>query len=331
MGISSANLNNYPRIGDAHPQQKLRRTIAAVDSGKATADDLRAAEDEVTAEVIAEQEAAGLDLVTDGQVRWADPVTHFARGLEGIEVTGLLRYFDTNTYYRQPAARGPVKWKGPVTIRDFQFAAGKAQKPVKAVLPGPATLATLSAAGPYASVEALAGDFARALRDEVAALALAGATWIQLDEPVLARKPGLAPLVAQCLSEVRGGLSGGLTGKARLLLATYFGPADGRLEAWAGLGADGLAVDVAGKGPLGKAPRLPDGLSLTLGVLDGRNTKLEEPKSVAERLRPWAAALRGRDVFLAPNAGLEFLPRDVARAKVACAAEAAKRAAEVIR
>ncbi len=328
MAISSANLNNYPRIGDAHPQQKLRRTIAAVDSGKASADDIRAVEDEVTAEVIAEQEAAGLDLVTDGQVRWADPVTYFARGLEGIEVTGLLRYFDTNTYYRQPVACGPVKWKGPITIRDFQFATTKARKPVKTVLPGPATLASLAAPGPYASVEALAGDFARALRDEVAALALAGATWIQLDEPVLARKPGLAPLVAQCLSEIRGGIAGG---NARLLLATYFGSPDGRLETWAGLGADGLAVDLVGKpGPLGKAPKLPDGLSLTLGVLDGRNTKLEDPAAVAARLKPWAAALRGRDVFLAPNAGLEFLPRDVARAKVACAAEAARRAAEVL-
>ena len=63
-------------------------------------------------------------MVTDGMIRWDDGQTYIARNLEGFEATGLLRYFDTNTYYRQPVATGPISWKGPITVSDYRFAAG---------------------------------------------------------------------------------------------------------------------------------------------------------------------------------------------------------------
>ena len=59
-------------------------------------------------------------MVNDGMIRWDDGQTYIARNLEGFEATGLLRYFDTNTYYRQPVATGPISWKGPITVSDYQ-------------------------------------------------------------------------------------------------------------------------------------------------------------------------------------------------------------------
>src|SRR3990172_9324969 len=87
---------------------------------------------------------ARLRQATAGQVRWDDDQTYVARGLEGFEIGGLVRYFDTNTHYRHPTVSGPVGWRKPVLARDYEFAAAHSQKPVKALLTGPYTLAALS-------------------------------------------------------------------------------------------------------------------------------------------------------------------------------------------
>ena len=103
----------YPKITEGPEGQRLRRAIARSDRGDITPEDLARVEDDVTREVIEQQVAAGLDIVTDGMIRWDDGQTYIARKLEGFEATGLLRYFDTNTYYRQPVATGPHWLEGP--------------------------------------------------------------------------------------------------------------------------------------------------------------------------------------------------------------------------
>src|SRR5947209_8402488 len=75
-----------------------------------TEPELREVEQSVVREVIADQVKAGIDLPTDGELTWYDSQSHFSRHLDGVEVTGLVRYFDTNTYYRQPDVRGPIRW-----------------------------------------------------------------------------------------------------------------------------------------------------------------------------------------------------------------------------
>ena len=77
------------------------------------------------------QAEAGIELVTDGQIRWEDEATYLAGAMEGVELNGLIRLFDTNTYYRQPFVEGPVKWRAPITVRDYLFAREKSSRPVK--------------------------------------------------------------------------------------------------------------------------------------------------------------------------------------------------------
>ena len=103
-------VGHYPRIGDAPEQQRLRRAIQSHQAQKLSDAELRAVQDDVTAEILDEQARAGLDWVTDGQIRWDDGQTYLTQRLAGFERGGMIRYFDTNTYYRQPVAVGRVSY-----------------------------------------------------------------------------------------------------------------------------------------------------------------------------------------------------------------------------
>jgi 5-methyltetrahydropteroyltriglutamate--homocysteine methyltransferase len=336
--ILASLLNSYPRIGDRPAEQVLRRALHGVDRGELQPSDVAGAEDEMTCMALRDQSDAGMDLLGDGQIRWHDPVSHVARGLAGFRIEGLLRYFDTNTYYRQPAAIGPIGRERPFLVEAYRFAAAAAApRPVKGIVTGPITLARLSRDARGRGMRDLALEIASALNRELLDLEAAGAAMIQIDEPVLARFPGDVDLLRLAMRRLVAGLS-----SARVILATSFGDAtpcsDGLVSLpVAMLGFDVVAAlertKVAGAAPedtpvaaagLGArlAAALVPGTGLLLGVLDGRNTRLEDPDETYERrVRPILEALRtsqrpASEVHLAPNHGLEFLPRDTARAKL---------------
>src|SRR5688572_27611901 len=102
MAIRTTVVGSYPKPPDEGQTFTVRKTLHAIERGDATADDLKTARDELAARQIAEQEEAGIDLVTDGLARWDDILTPFARTIRGFEVGGLLRWFDNNVYYRRP-------------------------------------------------------------------------------------------------------------------------------------------------------------------------------------------------------------------------------------
>src|SRR5580704_189702 len=95
-GLHLANTSSYPRIGDGHELQILRRAIASLDRGERNTADLLDAENEMTRRAIADQLKAGLDVITDGQIRWYDPISHIASKLSNVKIVGLQRFFDTN-------------------------------------------------------------------------------------------------------------------------------------------------------------------------------------------------------------------------------------------
>src|SRR3990170_2294351 len=105
--IASA-VGSYPKVPNLPRPARLRNTINRFDRGQITEEELRQVEDEVTVEALQEQAEAGLDLVTDGQIRWADEQTYLARRLAGCSLSGLIRWFDTNMYYRQPVVEAAI-------------------------------------------------------------------------------------------------------------------------------------------------------------------------------------------------------------------------------
>lgn len=318
-------VGSYPKIPNRPRPARLRAAINRFDRGEISADELRTVEDEVTIEVLQEQADAGLDLVTDGQIRWEDEQTHLASKFSGVSINGLERWFDTNMYYRAPVIEGEVAWREPITVDEYTFAVRHSAKPVKPVLTGPYTLARLSHDRHYGSVEALAAAFAEALNHEAQALQEAGATLIQFNEPALLQhKDDFATFVSTSRRLVEGL-------RAETSLYLYFGDVDGVYPQLLDLPFALFGLDFV-TSPKNEAllHRTPFTSKLGLGIVDARNTKLEAPQQIAERIQALAGKLAPEDVHVSPNAGLEFLPREVAQEKLRRLAEGVRLAKGVL-
>ncbi len=318
-------VGNYPKIPNRPRPARLRNAINRFDRGEMTAEELRAVEDDVTREVIDEQVEAGLDLITDGQIRWEDEQTYVARRLSGVSINGLIRFFDANTYYREPVVEGPLAWTGPITVADYGFAAGYSSKPVKAVLPGPYTLARLSRDEHYRSLEKCVMAYAEALNQEALALQEAGAAFIQLNEPAIVKHKTDLPLFQQAIQQALKGVT------AKRALYVYFGDVDGLYPQLLDLPIDVLGMDfVTGTRNFEVLKTAPFTKELGLGLVDARNTRMESVERIVEGLRRAQEIVSLDRVHLSPSCGLEFLPREVAQAKLARMVEGARRAQEVL-
>ena len=313
-------VGSYPKIPDPPAPGRWRTSVEKLQRGEITAEDLRRVEDEVTSEVLAEISAAGIELVTDGQIRWEDGQTYFARGLRGFSVNGLQRYFDTNVYYRQPVAVGETTWRSPISVADYAFAAAHSERPVKAVVTGPFTLAMLSRDDFYGNQDQFVMALAAALNKELIALAAAGAATLQVDEPSLLTHRDRFPLFRRAMEVLWDGV------EAERALYTYFGHAAGVYPAILELPVDIIGLDfVAGAGNWEVLRTAPFTKQLGLGVVDARNTKMETPQDVADACRRVTQVVPADRVHVGPSAGLEFLPRKVARRKLEVLTEGVRR------
>ncbi|MCI4371101.1 MAG: methylcobamide--CoM methyltransferase [Thermoplasmata archaeon] len=319
--VHTTVVGNYPRVGDTFGEQSLRWAIARFDKGEIDLEALRDAERQVVKAVLGEQNEAGIELVTDGQITWYDSQSHIARSLASIEINGLVRYFDTNTYYRQPVVHGAVAWKEPILVDEWNFARAHSKALVKAVLTGPVTLASLALDKHYGKKKALVLDLASALAQEVAALVRAGARHVQVDEPILTRHPEDLSLVTAALERIRSE-----KGSAVLTLFTYFGDVARMYTDLLGAPADVLGLDlVQGAATWPVIAKHGSEKPLVLGVVDARNTKKEDPVKIAKRVLELKDAVDLKDSYLSPSNGLEFLPRDRAQEKLRILVAAAKR------
>jgi len=337
-GLYLSSTGSYPRIGDSPELQVLRKTIAALDRGERTTADLLDAEHDMTRRAIADQMKAGLDVITDGLVRWYDPISHLAGKLENVRIRGLHRFFDTNCYFRQPVLTGKPVRRGPLVVNEYSFArnalghlatpkskAGKLC--IKPVLTGPYTLAKFSLAEHsangepeiFASLETRAMAYAEALAAEIAALAEYGAELIQVDEPAAVKFPedwtifenSLAPLIAARDKAREAGR------KVEIALYFYFHDCTPLYEKLVKLPADIIGLDCTYN------PKLADLIAsagspkpLGLGLVDSRNTRLEDPDVLAWQIERMLSKIDGGRAYLGPSSGLEYLPRDRAFAKL---------------
>ncbi len=332
MTLTLAHTGSYPRIGDSADLQVLRRAIAGFDRGERTLADLAEAENQMTRRAIEEQTAAGVEVVTDGLIRWNDPVSYLAGKLNGVRVNGLLRLFDTNSYFRQPVVEARPERQGALTVDDFRFASetlgatanghGGGARKVKPVLTGPYTLARLSLveAAEMTALEPRAMAYAEALAAEIGALADAGAEIVQIDEPSILLNPGDWKLFTQALAKLTSASDNARKRgrKIDLVLCVYFhdcAPLYGKLIT---LPVDGLGLDFSYNPMLADlVAEAGSPIPLALGLVDGRNTKLERPADVAAVVTRLLPRIAGERAWLGPSCGLEYLPRDRAQAKLA--------------
>jgi 5-methyltetrahydropteroyltriglutamate--homocysteine methyltransferase len=324
MDLTTTLSGSYPKLPTEPGEISVRVVRNRMDQGKATAEDWTRAVEESTRRIVGLEEVAGVDLPVDGQVAWDDEQTPVARGLEGFSIAGLIRYLDTNTYYRQPEITGPVRWKSPITVDEFRFAQGLTRRPLKAVLPGPYSLYRFSKDRHYKDPAEALHAVGEALAAESSALESAGARWIHYEEPWLGRAK------AEDAKPVQAALEPLLAGRraSTIIHVPFRSPRAvfGVLRAlpWTAIGLDlaeapdawGLLADV------------PTGRTVALGLLSARNTRLETAAEVAEAVARARAQRPDLTYQLCPTASLEYLPADRAAEKVRRLVESARHASD---
>ena len=269
--------------------------------------------------VIKEQEDAGIDIITDGQIRWDDLVTPFAKNIEGCEINGLLRFFNNNVYYRKPVIKSRIAFKDYTTLEDYKFAKANSSKKLKVVLPGPLTWAKLSLDEYYKNLKTLVEDFSQILRKEAQRLDQEGVEYIQFDEPSLCNFPQEIGLVKESLKIITSGL------KAKAILFLYFGSIKNLTPELLNLAVDIIGIDLVSK------PENLDALlkadvkkEVILGCLDARNTKMEDEKEVFKLIEKVAKKIPPEKIYFSPSCGLEFLPHENALKKIKLLSSIAK-------
>ena len=316
-------VGNYPKISPDAKAPSLRAAISRFDESRITLEELKRVEEEVTKEVIQDQVDSGLDLVTDGQIRWDDGQTYIARGIKGFTVNGLIRYFDTNTYYRHPIPENRLQSNGAITVKDYEFAAANSARPVKAVITGPYSLARLSQLGCYEDLRSLVMDLVPILNREAKALQSAGASVIQFDEPSILKHKEDIDLFAEAIEGVTAGVT------ATTGVCTIFGDATGIHSRLFSLPVDIIGLDfVAGPANYDLIGELPQEKKLGCGIVDARNTRLETVEDIAEAIKRVSGSVSLDRLYINPSCGLDFLPRPNARAKLTQLVEGAKKAQE---
>ena len=320
MKIETTLAGSYPKLPTQTGDTNLRVVRNRRDQGKATDADVINAIRETTRRILAIQERAGIDLPVDGAAGWDDGQTYVARSLGGFQIAGLIRYLDTNTYYRQPEIVGAVTWERPITVDDYRSAQSMSARPVKALLPGPFSLYRFSRDRHYQSPSDALRAIGAALAREAQALEKAGARWIHFEEPWIARaRVEEAPLVRAALEPLLADRT------ARTVIHVPFGAPATVFEALRDLPWTAIGLDLVGA-PAGweLLARVPEGRTVVLGLVDARNTRLEDPADLARAIARAKTARPDLEFQLSPSASLEYLPADRAEQKVSRLVEAAK-------
>jgi 5-methyltetrahydropteroyltriglutamate--homocysteine methyltransferase len=319
MKLKTTVIGAYPKIGEGLDGQELRRALHRHDRGEIGEAELDKVFDEATRSAIAEIEAAGIDVTNDAQIRWDDLLSPFARTWSGVEPGPLERFYDNNTYFRQPVIDGPIGTDGRSLVRDYTFAKKVAKAQLKAAVPGPLTFASLAARDEqYRSLEDRVLAIADATAKEIAGLKAAGATMIDIEDPAVVASPKHVELAREAYGRLADP-------DLAITLVTYFFPADAILESLASFPVAAVAIDVRSRDTTA-FDRLDAFRTqyVVLGVVDARNTRLETADEIARHAERALKLLPPERLVLATTTSLEYLPRDIARAKLTALVEGAK-------
>lgn len=315
MELRTSTIGSFPK---PEALTRARRELAEGDIDEKA---LRAEEERALRDVLALQEALGIDLVVDGELERGDMTTFFAERLLGMEISGLVRSYG-NRYYRKPRITGDVSRREPMTVASFERAKALSSRPVKAILTGPYTLMDWSFDEHYPSREACCLALAEVVKQEAADLAAAGAKDIQIDEPAVTARPGELPLAAKAL----GIVTAGLRGRVRTWTHICYGEFAPVVDQILTLPVDGLLLELTNSGfDLLEALRaLPEDKLLGAGVVDVHTRRIETPAEVRERIERVLRVVPAERVWINPDCGLKTRTADEAKAKLASMMEAVR-------
>jgi len=290
---------------------------------------LASAQDDATVLAIRAQEAAGLDIVTDGEIRRESYSNRFATALEGVDIdhpgTALDRSGHPNPV---PRIVGPVRRKHAVGVEDVRFLRAHTDRPIKMTVPGPFTMAQQAQNDYYPSEEAAALDYAIAVNEEIRDLFAAGADVVQVDEPYLQAWPDKARQFGlKALNRALDGITGTTAvhicfGYAAIIHQRPSGYSF--LPELAGCPITQVSIETAQAGLDCSVLTTLAGKQVMVGCLDLNDPAIETPDTVVQRIKRALAYIRPEQVILAPDCGMKYLPRDVAFGKLTAMVAAAR-------
>src|SRR5918994_4785432 len=289
---------------------------------------LQEAQDDATLAAIRSQEEAGLDIVTDGEIRRESYSNHFATRLEGLDLDspGTVR---NRSWIDIPVPRvtGEIRRPSPVQVDDVRFLRAHTDRAVKITVPGPFTMAQQAQDEHYRDDRALAMAYAEVVREEIADLFAAGADIVQVDEPWLQARPEIArkygaEAVTRAVADAAGPVHVHLCfGYAAMVAERPEGYSF--LPELADVPADTISVETAQSHLDPTTLRPLRGTGIALGVLDLSTPEVETPETIAGRVRRALDHVDVDKLILSSDCGLKYLPRASAEGKMRALAQAA--------
>jgi 5-methyltetrahydropteroyltriglutamate--homocysteine methyltransferase len=282
---------------------------------------LEQAQDDATLLAIRAQERAGLDILTDGEMRRESYSNRFATALEGVDLENPGTVTSRSGHaVSVPRVTGKIRRKYPVQVRDMEFLRANTDRRRKITVPGPFTMSQQAQNDHYRTVEDMALDYAAAVNEEIRDLFAAGADVVQIDEPWMEARPeeaqryGLAAL-ARAVEGVRGATALHICfGYAALVPGRP--PAYSFLEKLGDAPVQQISIETAQSkidcSVLAKLPKK----TIILGVIDLSSSEVESAETVAARIRRALPFVSPERLVIATDCGMKYLPGDSAFGKM---------------
>jgi len=280
------------------------------------------AQNDATLTAIKAQEEAGLDIITDGEIRRESYSNRFATALDGVDLdrpgTALDRSGHPNPV---PRVVGPIRRRHAVGLTDLAFLRSHTKRHVKVTVPGPFTMSQQAQIEHYGGSRQLAAmDYAQAVNEEIRDLFSAGADVVQVDEPYMQARPEEARVYGlQALNKALAGITGTTAvhicfGYAAIIHARPTGYSF--LSELADCSCQQISIETAQSNLDCSVLKTLPGKKIILGVIDLASPTVESPEQVAGRIRRALPYVDPTNIIVAPDCGMKYLPRDLAFAKL---------------
>jgi 5-methyltetrahydropteroyltriglutamate--homocysteine methyltransferase len=301
--------------------QRLPPRVRARELWRVPGPFLEDAQDDATRLAVHDMELAGVDVITDGEMRRESYSNRFATALEGVDLDAPGVAVD-RTGHANPVPRvvGAIRRTRPVEVRDVEFLRSITDHRIKITVPGPFTMTQQAQNDHYADDRSLALAYAEAVNEELRDLKAAGADVVQIDEPYLQARPEPAREYAvEAINRALDGIEG------ETVLHTCFGYAHivhERLTGYPFLRelndclATHLSLEAAQPDLDPEVLRDVPDKSIVLGVLDLGSNEVETPEVVAARIRRALTVVPPGRLVAAPDCGMKYLPRERAFRKL---------------
>jgi 5-methyltetrahydropteroyltriglutamate--homocysteine methyltransferase len=287
------------------------------------------AQDDATVLAIREQERAGLDIITDGEMRRESYSNRFATALDGVDIDNPGTALDRSGHPNPvPRVTGRIRRKHPVEVRDVEFLRANTDRRIKMTVPGPFTMSQQAQNDFYDDEAEMAQDYAAAVNAEIRDLFAAGADIVQIDEPYMQARPEKARVFG--LAALNRALDGVEGETAVHICFGYAAIIHERPEGYsflpelANCPVHDVSIETAQSSlDCSVLETLPD-KRIILGVLDLSDMSVETPETVAARIRRALPHVAAERIVVAPDCGLKYLPREVAFGKMKAMVEGAR-------